>query len=73
MVFHWSVSDSKSPNVSKTLMNILVHLNNAVVLVLILPQISKSYSFFTRILGSRYMHTNYHCYHSHASVPEIFF
>ena len=31
MVFHWSVSDSKSPQVSKTLLRILANLNNAVV------------------------------------------
>ena len=31
MVFHWIVSDSKSPEVSKTLLSILTDLNNAVV------------------------------------------
>ena len=31
MVFHWSLSDSKSPQVSRTLLNILAVLNNAVV------------------------------------------
>ena len=31
MVFHWSLSDSKSPQVSMTLLNILADLNNAVV------------------------------------------
>ena len=31
MVFHWSLSDSKSPQVSKTLLSILAVLNNAVV------------------------------------------
>ena len=31
MVFHWSLSDSKSPQVSRTLFNILAVLNNAVV------------------------------------------
>ena len=31
MVFHWSLSDSKSPQVSKTLLSILAFLNNAVV------------------------------------------
>ena len=30
MVFHWSMSDSKSPQVSRTLLSILVVLNNAV-------------------------------------------
>ena len=31
MVFHWSLSDSKSPQVSRTLLTILAVLNNAVV------------------------------------------
>ena len=31
MVFHWSLSDSKSPQVSSTLLSILVILNNAVI------------------------------------------
>ena len=31
MVFHWSLSDSKSPQVSTTLLSILAILNNAVV------------------------------------------
>ena len=45
MVFHWSLSDSKSPHVSKTLFCILVDLNNAVVWrVSSRPFISKSSS-----------------------------
>ena len=31
MVFHWSLSDNKSPQVSRTLLSILVDLSNAVV------------------------------------------
>ena len=31
MVFHWSLSDSKSPQVTRTLLNILAVLNNTVV------------------------------------------
>ena len=34
MVFHWSLSDSKFPQVSRTLLSILADLNNAVVWVL---------------------------------------
>ena len=37
MVFHWSLSDSKSPQISKTLLSILADVNNAVVY----PPISK--------------------------------
>ena len=43
MVFHWSLSDSKSPQVSRTRLRILAVLSNAVVLILSLrPPISKS-------------------------------
>ena len=31
MVFHWSLSDSKSPQVSRTLLSILAILSNAVI------------------------------------------
>ena len=31
MVFHWSLSDSKSPQVSRTLLGILAVLNNGIV------------------------------------------
>ena len=47
MVFHWSLSDSKSPQVSKTLLSILSVLNNAVVwMVSTRPPTSKSPSPF---------------------------
>ena len=43
MVFHWSLSDSKSPQVSRTLLNILAIFNNAVVwMVSTRPPTSKS-------------------------------
>ena len=51
MVFHWSLSDSKSPQVSRTLLSILAVLNNAVVwLVSTRPQTSKSSSPFSNPL-----------------------
>ena len=31
MVFHWSLNDSKSPQVAKILVSILANLNNAAV------------------------------------------
>ena len=47
MVFHWSLSDSKSPQVSGTLLSILAVLNKAVVwMVSTRPPISKSSSPF---------------------------
>ena len=43
MVFHWSLSDSKSPQVSRTRLSILAVLSNAVVLIVSTrPPISKS-------------------------------
>ena len=47
MAFHWSLSDSKSPQVSRTLLSILSVLNNAVVwMVSTRPPTSKSSSPF---------------------------
>ena len=51
MVFHWSLSDSKSPQVSRTLLSILAVLNNAVVwMVSTCPPTSKSSSPFSNHL-----------------------
>ena len=51
MVFHWSLSDNKSPQVSWTLLSILAILNNAVVwMVSTHPPISKSSSPFNNPL-----------------------
>ena len=51
MVFHWSLSDSKSPQVSRTLLSILAVLNNAVVwMVSTRPPTSKSSSLFNNPL-----------------------
>ena len=51
MVFHWNLSDSKSPQVSRTLLSILAVLNNAVVwMVSTRPQTSKSSSPFSNPL-----------------------
>ena len=51
MAFHWSLSDSKSPQVSRTLLSILAVLNNAVVwMVSTRPPTSKSSSPFSNPL-----------------------
>ena len=51
MIFHWSLSDSKSPQVSCTLLSIMADLSNAVVWVVSSrPFISKFYSFFIKHL-----------------------
>ena len=51
MVFHWSLSDSKSPQVSRTLLSILAVFNSAVVwMVSTRPPTSKSSSLFNNPL-----------------------
>ena len=51
MVFHWSLSDSKSPQVSRTLLSILAVLNNVVVwMVSAPPPTSKSSSLLNNPL-----------------------
>ena len=51
MIFHLSLSDSKSPQVSRTLLSILANINNAVVwMVSTHPLISKSSSPCTNFL-----------------------
>ena len=51
MVFHWSLSDSKSPQVSRTLLSILAVFNDAVVwMVSTHPPTSKSSSSFSNPL-----------------------
>ena len=51
MVFHWSLSDSKSSQVSRTLLSILAVLTNAVVrMVSTRPPTSKSFSPFNKPL-----------------------
>ena len=52
MVFHWSLSESKSPQVSRTLLSILTVLINVVVwMVSTLPLISESSnSFYNRLV-----------------------
>ena len=50
MVSYWSLSDSKSPQVSRTLLNILADINNAVVwMVSSRPLICKSSSSCTNL------------------------
>ena len=51
MVFHWSLSNSKSPQVSRTLLSIPAVLNNAVVwMVTTRPPTSKSSNPFNNPL-----------------------
>ena len=60
MVFHWSLSDSKSPQVSRSLLKILAVLNNVVVWIFSTrPPISKSSSPFSNPLVTVPKSTNY--------------
>ena len=53
MVFHWSLSDCKTPQVFRTLLSILAVLNNVVALMVSTrPLISKSSSPFNSPLVS---------------------
>ena len=52
MIFYWSLSGSKSPQVSRTLLSILVNLNDAVFwMVSAHPRISNSFNSLTKPLG----------------------
>ena len=52
-VFPWNLSDSKSSQISRTLLSILADFNNAVVwTVSIFPEISYSFSLFSKPLGT---------------------
>ena len=73
MVFHWSLSD-KSPQVSRSLLSILIDLNNAVVwIVSTRPLIFKSSCPFTNPLAtvprSPIIICNHHHHHQHHVVP----
>ena len=49
--FHWSLSDTKSPQVPRTLLNILVYFYSTVVwIVSVLPLIFSSFSLFSKPL-----------------------
>ena len=50
MVFHWSLSDSESPQISRTLLSIQAVLNNVVWMISTRPPTSKSSSPFSNPL-----------------------
>ena len=53
MVFHWILSDNKSPQVCWTLLSILADLNNAVIyMVSILPLFYDSFSIILLLFHS---------------------
>ena len=73
MVFHWSLSDSKSPQVSKNLLNILNDLNNATAwMVSTRPLFSLSSCPCTKSFVDRTERTNYNWYHRHLHARFFF-
>ena len=66
MVFHWSLSNSKAPQVSRTLLSILLDFNSAMVWMV---SISFPLSLFSRSLGSNYTVT-FMFYHFFCSLAK---
>ena len=53
MVFHWGLSDSKPPHVSRILLNILIELNSVIVLVILIQLLISNSSWpLTKPLGT---------------------
>ena len=74
MVFHWSLSDRKFTQVSRTLLNILADLNNVdFQMVSILPLISDSCRLPPphQLVRDRFTCTSHDWYHRHLNVPQF--
>ena len=69
MVFHWSLSDSKSPQVFRTLLSILAVFNNAVVWMVSARLSTKSSRPFNKSFSYRCKGTNHNWYNCHLHVP----
>ena len=72
MVFHWSLSDSKFPQVSRTLLSILSVFNNTVVWMVFAHSLIPSPTVPVPIFGDCTERTSYHWYHHHFHIPLIF-
>ena len=71
MVFHWCLSDRKSPQVSRTPLRILVNLTNVVVwMVSAHPPISNSSRPLYQAFRDCSECTNYNWHHRHILVPR---
>ena len=69
MVFHWNLSDSKSPQVSRTLLSILGDLNNAVVwMVSTRPLMLKFFHTLYQSFGACTERIDYNWYHRYFHV-----
>ena len=67
MVFNWSLSNNKSSQVFKTFLSVLADLNNAMVWMFWILQVS-----FLTPWGFRSKSTNYNWYHHHLHVSHFF-
>ena len=73
MVFHWILSDSKSPQVSRSLHTILADLKNDIVWMILASRlISNSSSNPFHSFADRSQHTNYNWSHRHPDVTLLF-
>ena len=68
MVFHWSLSDNKSPQVSETLLSILGDLSNALDCLHSSSYFQILYSFYP-FFGDCIKSTNYNWYNRYFHVP----
>ena len=77
MVLHWSLSNSKSPQVSRTLLSILADLNNAVVIsksssLYINPLVTLPRALITIIIISIAVEIFYSCCYLRIELLELF-
>ena len=73
MVFHWSLTDSKSRKVPRTLLSVLAVLDNVVVWMVSTPLIiSMSSCPFIKYFCDSTKITNLDCYNCHLNVPYFF-
>ena len=69
MVFHWSLSDSNTPQISCTFLRILSDFNGVIWIVSTRPIISKSFSSIICFFGYFTKLANYSWYHRHSHYP----
>ena len=72
MVSHWSLSDNKSPQVSRTLLGILVDLKKTIVWMVPTRSYFQVLQFLNQSFGDFTKSTNYHWYYRHFHVPQFF-
>ena len=71
MVFHWSLGDSKSLQVSRTLLSIQADLNDLAWIVSICPPISNTSNPLFQAFKDRSKCANHNWYHRPSPVPHL--